>query len=186
MCHNICGHFQNVQTIVLCPGKFFLYFLHSDIVVEKHNHSEIPDCFGRNVNDDRCNYFEKWKLLIHVVVKNIWYSIKDFLYTKVNLCNCSLLIIFELRLKNPRQPDFAGTPSTPQSKALRTELWSQFVRSFLSRVQLEKSFLRWKGNLWHRWTSFDWVFWNANKEESLHDLMIYSYSMILDSSLEKK
>lgn len=116
---------------------------------------------------------------------NTWYTIKDFLYTEVNICNCSLLIVFELRLKNPRQPDFSGAYSTPQSEVIRYEQWNHLVRSFLSRVQWGKTFLRWKGNDWHRWTSFDLIFWNANQEASLHDIVINSYSTVLDSLLEQ-
>lgn len=93
---------------------FLLHFLHSDIVVEKHNHSEIPDFFGRNINDDRRNYFGEWKLLIHVTVKTHGTLWRNFLYTAMNMSNCLLVIVLELSRKNPGWSDLLGNPGTPK------------------------------------------------------------------------
>lgn len=67
-----------------------------------------------------------------------------FLYTKVNVSNRSLVIVFKLNLKNSGQLDFPGNCDAPKIEHLNLNSEVDFVTSVLNRVAIRKK-LSWGG-----------------------------------------
>lgn len=62
-----------------------------------------------------------------------------FLYTEMNMPNCSLVIVFEINLKNSGQSAFPGNRGTPKIEHLNLNCEVNFVTSFLSRVSIRQN-----------------------------------------------